>query len=178
MMFVSIGIGATIALAMIVVVSILTGGKVTSNNQAPTNALVGRSVKSFTLSGLNGGTVTAPWASGHPGVLIFFASWCGPCKAEMPKVAQYLRTHNEDPIQIIGIDTNDRRSAGRDFVNRAGVTFPIGFDPVTKISSGVFGFLGIPETVFLNARGVVTQVYAGAIPKDELIKGIAALRAA
>jgi cytochrome c biogenesis protein CcmG/thiol:disulfide interchange protein DsbE len=178
MMFVSIGLGAVVALALIVVVSILTGGTVKSNDQAPVNVLVGKSVRSFTLSGLTSGTVTAPWASGHAGVLIFFASWCEPCKAEMPKVAAYLRSHNEAPIQIIGIDTNDRRSSGQGFVTSSGVTFPIAFDPNTTVSSGVFNFQAIPETVFVNAKGVVTQVYTGAIPKDQLIKGIAALRAA
>jgi cytochrome c biogenesis protein CcmG/thiol:disulfide interchange protein DsbE len=164
MMFVSIGLGTVVAVALIVVVSILTGGKVTTSGGQPTNALVGKSVSAFTLGGLNGGTVTAPWATGHPGVLIFFASYCGPCKAEMPIVANYLRTHE--------------RSKGQRFVATSGVRFPVAFDPHAAVTSGNFQINAIPDTVFVSARGIITQVYVGAIPKDQLIKGIEALRSA
>ena len=176
MMFVSIGIGTVVAIALITVVSLLTGGKV-NDNATVQNALVGKSVRGFSLSGLSGGTVRSPWSSGHPGVLIFFASWCGPCKAEMPKIAKYLATHGEGSIQVLGIDTGDQRGAGQAFVRRAGATFRVGFDPSSSIASGTFGFQGIPETVFLNAKGTVVEVYPGAIPKDQLIKGLETLRA-
>ena len=87
MMFISLGIGTAVAVALIVVVSILTGGTVRYTNTPPTNALVGTSVKGFTLAGLNGGRVSAPWVSGHPGVVIFFASWCGPPSSKKLSVA-------------------------------------------------------------------------------------------
>ena len=177
MMFVSIGIGTVVAVALIVVVSILTGGKVSTVGGQPTNALVGKSVSTFTLGGLNGGTVLAPWATGHTGVLIFFASYCGPCKAEMPIVAKYLRTHNQGTVRVAGVDVTDQRSNGQQFVATSGVTFPVAFDPHAAVTSGIFQINAIPDTVFVNDRGIVTQVYVGAIPKDQLIKGIEALRA-
>jgi cytochrome c biogenesis protein CcmG/thiol:disulfide interchange protein DsbE len=178
MMFVSIGLGTVVAVALIVVVSILTGGKVTTSGGQPTNALVGKSVSAFTLGGLNGGTVTAPWATGHPGVLIFFASYCGPCKAEMPKVANYLRTHDQGAVHVVGIDVTDERSKGQRFVATSSVRFPVAFDPHAAVTSGNFQINAIPDTVFVSARGIITQVYVGAIPKDQLIKGIEALRSA
>lgn len=176
MMFVSIGIGTVVAIALIVVVSILTGGKVTSGGNAPKSALVGQHIKSFSLPGLNGGTETAPWSSGHASVLIFFASWCGPCKSEMPKVAKYISTNSPSPIQVLGMDANDSLGAARAFIKKDGVTFPVAVDPHGSITSGVFGFQNVPETVFLNAKGVVTDVYYGAIPKKRLVAGIESLK--
>ena len=181
MMFVSLGLGAAIALALIVVVSVLTGGHVKTNSASaglnqPQNALVGRSVKGFDVGGLNGGKVRAPYVKGHPGVLIFFASYCGPCRAEMPKVATFVRTHHEGTVEVVGIDTTDQRNAAKSFVKGAGVTFPIAFDPNGAISSGIFSLQAIPDTVFVNAKGIVTEVYIGAIPDAQLAQGIAALK--
>jgi thiol-disulfide isomerase/thioredoxin len=177
MMFVSLGLGTAVAIALIAVVSVLTGGKATPNN-GTTSALVGTHVKSFSLGGLTGGTKSAPWTSGRASVLIFFASWCGPCKSEMPKVAAYLRTHDPSPTEVLGIDANDERGAARAMVRKDGVTFPVAFDANGDVTSGVFSFLTVPETVFINAKGVVTQVYFGAIPVKDLSRGIKSLRSA
>jgi|SRR5665213_1820490 len=177
MMLVSIGTGTVVAIVLIGVVSYFTGGHVSTNGNGPTSELVGKTVSSFTLPGLNGGHVSAPWKSGHDGVLIFFASWCGPCQKEMPEVAAYLRHHNEGSIEVIGVDANDQRGAAKSFVARSDVEFPAAFDPNSDVAAGIFKFLTLPETAFVNAHGVVTQIYFGAIPKSELAKGIAALRA-
>ena len=172
-----IAVGSGLAVVAIVVVSILTGGHVTNGpNGQPTSKLVGQSVASFSLSGLQSGMVESPWKSHHATVLIFFASWCTPCKAEMPKVAAYLRHHDEGSIRVLGIDALDERGAAKNFVTSSGVTFPIAFDPNGSVTTGVFNFRTVPETVFVNAKGVVTQVYFGAIPKNVLVTGIAALR--
>jgi len=172
----TIVLGAVCAVIVIVVVSIFTGGQVTNGNE-PTSKLVGTSVATFSLSGLDSGTVEAPWKSHHAAVLIFFASYCGPCKSEMPKVATYLRDHSEGSIRVIGVDALDSRAPAKAFVKRSGVTFPIAFDPNGVVTTGIFQFAYVPETVFVSATGVLRQVYYGAIPKDVLVKGIAALRA-
>ena len=186
MMFVSIAIGTAVAIAMIVVVSILTGGHVTTDrntntntpNNQPSSALDGTTVKAFSLGGLKSGVVHAPWHSGHAAVLIFFASWCGPCKTEMPKVAAYLSSHSVGSVEVVGIDANDQRGAAQNFVKRSGVTFPVAFDPNSDVTGGIFQFATLPETVFVSVKGIVKQVYFGAIPTKQLVKGIAALRAA
>jgi thiol-disulfide isomerase/thioredoxin len=172
-------IGITAAVVVIVVVSIFTGGRVTTNNGEPTSNLVGKSVTAFSLGGLKSGTVVAPWKRDHAAVLIFFASYCGPCHSEMPKVAAYLRHHNEGSIRVIGVDAGyDKRSAAQTFVKKSGVTFPVAYDPTDTVTTGIFQFATVPETAFVTAKGVVNQVYFGAIPKSVLVQGIAALRKA
>ncbi len=174
----SIGVGSAAAVIAIVVVSIFTGGHVTTNNGEPTSNLVGKSVATFSLSGLSSGTIEAPWKSHHAAVLIFFASTCPPCQGEMPKVATYLRHHNEGSIRVVGIDANDERGSAKSFVKRSGVTFPIAFDPNDTVTTGIFQFATVPETAFVTAKGIVQQIYFGAIPKDVLVRGIAELRKA
>jgi thiol-disulfide isomerase/thioredoxin len=176
MMMLSLGIGTVMAVTLIVVVSVLTGGRVTNGSTQPPNQLVGKHVASFTLGGLKGGTIVAPWKSGHAAVVIFFASWCGPCKAEMPKVASYLRHHNEGAVEVIGMDSHDRRGPAMNFVKDSGVVFPVAFDPNLTVAT-IFNLAALPDTAFVNAKGVVTKIYIGAIPAKQLAKGLAALRA-
>jgi thiol-disulfide isomerase/thioredoxin len=178
MMFISIGIGTAVAVALIAIVSAFTGGHVTTNDGQPTSELVGKSVAKFSLVGLNARTVVSPWSHHHASVLIFFASWCGPCQGEMPKIAAYVHTHSEPGVRIIGIAANDPHAAALKFIEKDDVTFPVAYDPNSTVTAGIFQFTTLPETAFVNAKGVVTQVYFGAIPKSDLIKGIAALRAA
>jgi thiol-disulfide isomerase/thioredoxin len=176
-MFISIGLGVVIAVALIVVVSILTGGKVTGGN-TPKSALVGTHIKSFSLDGLSSGTEKSPWSSGHASVLIFFASWCGPCQKEMPKVAAYVAAHDPSPVVVLGMDSNDQRGPAKAFIKKSDVTFPVAFDALGQVASEDFGFQSLPETVFLNKKGVVTDVYVGAIPTKQLRAGIKSLQTA
>ena len=178
MMFVSLGLGTALAVIAIAVVSVVTGGSpsATSSTSAPP-ALVGARVAPFTLPGLAGGTITPPWRDHHPAILIFFASWCGPCQGEMPAVARYLRDHRVAPVRVIGVDANDQRTAAGQFVARDHVTFPVGFDANGVVTSQVFHFITLPETVFVNARGVVTGVHFGAIPVAQLASGVRTLTA-
>lgn len=179
MMLVSIGIGVVVAVALIAVVSALTGAKVTNNNVTlPKTDLIGKHVKSFTLTGLNGGEEAAPWTAGRPSVLVFFASWCTPCRGEIPRVATWVRSHHLGTVEVLGIDANDERGAAQSFVRKDGVTFPVAFDGDGTVTSSVFGFAQLPETVFVTAKGVVTDVHFGAISTAALAAGVHALRTA
>jgi hypothetical protein len=94
----------------------------------------------------------------------------------MPKVAAYIRAHNPSPIDVVGIDANDERSAGQAFVKKDGVTFPVAFDADGTVTGGDFGFQELPESVFINAKGVVKKVYFGAVPERVLASGIKMLK--
>jgi hypothetical protein len=95
----------------------------------------------------------------------------------MPKVASYLRHHNEGSIHIIGMDAGDSLGPAKSFVHSSGVAFPVAFDPSSTVTNDTFHFATVPETVFVNAKGIVVQVYFGAIPKNVLVTGLANLRA-
>ena len=165
-----------LALAAVIVVSVLTGGSVAGTPCEASNALVGHRVAAFAAPGLSAGTVHAPWSQHHAGVIIFFASWCGPCQREMPEVATYIRSHSLTPIQVVGIDALDARGAAQHFVAHDAVTFPVAFDPNGDVTSGEFKFQTVPETAFVDATGVVRFVYYGAIPTSCLVSDVAALK--
>jgi len=94
----------------------------------------------------------------------------------MPKVAKYLRHHNEGSIRVIGIDALDSRGPAEAFVKKSGVTFPIAFDPNGTVTNGHLPIrLRSRDRVRERPRNSQAGYY-GAIPKDVLVRGIAALR--
>lgn len=176
MMFVSLGIGLVIAIALIAVVSYFTGGSVQQPSALTASSEVGKSIQPFTESSLHGGqSVSAPWKSGHPGVVMFFASWCTVCREELPKIEKYLSNHNLGATQVVGIDALDAKSAGRTFVKEMKLSYPVAYDPDGKVTTNVFGITNLPETFFVDKSGVVKGVYLGAVPVSEFAKGLALL---
>ena len=175
MALVPLTIGTVVALIVISLVSWATSHGSSGRTGAGSNALVGRTVASFRLPGLEGGTVTAPYASGHPAVVMLMASWCGPCNAEMPAIAAYLRTHATGSVRVVAVDTNDQHANAVAFVRRYGVTFPVAYDQTASVATNVFGFLAIPDTVFVSARGRVVDVVQGRLTVANLRREIAAL---
>ena len=105
---------------------------------------------------------------GHPVVLNFFASWCGPCKKETPLLAGYYRA-SKGKVAIVGVDADDSATAARHFVTDERVGYPIGFEstPVVADAYGVSGG-GIPETFFLNASHHIVKRIFGDVTMAEL----------
>lgn len=170
MALVSIVLGIAAAVAVIAFVSVVTGG-----TTAGGNPLDGHQLGDLTLPSLEQGTVTAPWVSGHPTVVVMFASWCVDCKTELPRVAQYVSHHDLGDVRVMGIDVNDAQAAGLIFAEHAKVGFPIGFDAEGTVAQGTFLIEGLPDTVFVDANGIVNQVVQGSIQDRQLAAGIAAI---
>jgi hypothetical protein len=94
----------------------------------------------------------------------------------MPKIAKYIRTHTLSPVDVVAVDAVDKRTAARAMIKKDDVTFPVAFDPNGTVTTGLFGFQAVPESVFLSPSGVVKGVYYGAIPKNILIEGLKSLK--
>ena len=175
MMFISLGIGTAVAIILIAVVSVLTGGSSTGNHTSK-SSLIGAKVSGFTLNSLTSGTVNAPYESGHPTVLFFFASWCIPCHIELPRVAKYFASHPQSSVSIVGVDEVDNPKSGLSFAQKSGVKFPLASDPSGNVEASIFKFAYLPYTVFVNAKGVVRSVDYAPISMANLTKGIASIR--
>jgi thiol-disulfide isomerase/thioredoxin len=103
---------------------------------------------------------------GHPVIVNFFASWCGPCERETPTLASFYRTTGGKDL-IIGVDADDSVTAARHFVADEGVGYPIGFES-TPVVADAYGVSGIPETIFLNARHDIVKRVFGDVTMAEL----------
>jgi cytochrome c biogenesis protein CcmG/thiol:disulfide interchange protein DsbE len=125
-------------------------------------AKVGGPVPSFDLKRLEGpGTISLASLRGKPAVINFFASWCGPCKAEA-KILESASRQYQGRIAFIGIDYHDVTSDGRRFLRVHDITFPTVQDGSGSVGDR-YGLTGVPETFVVNAQGRLLEHIAGTL---------------
>lgn len=153
---------ATALAAVVVLVFVGVWQSGPTSRGASLNPLVGRTQQDapgFTLASLTNPSseISLRAFRGKPLVINFWASWCGPCRNEMPLLERtYLA--EKGSVQFLGIDSNDARNAGLAFYNQVHVTYPSISDPNLKVAIK-YGVYGFPTTVFISASGKVVGRY-------------------
>ena len=130
----------------------------------------GQKAPDFSLSALNGNMVSLKTLAGKPLFLNFWATWCPPCRAEMPDM-EALHQALGDRIEIIGINQGEPPADVRGFVEEHGYTWTFLADQATEIGA-VYGVRGYPTSLFINADGVITGRRVGTLSREEMAQQI------
>ena len=107
----------------------------------------------FTLSNLAGGKVDLKDFRGKLLLLNFWASWCGPCREEMPAMQRLYHMYKDVGFVILGVNVKDDKKSAIAFVKELKITFPIGFDPNGEVGI-LYGAWGLPVTYLIDAKGI------------------------
>jgi thiol-disulfide isomerase/thioredoxin len=107
---------------------------------------------------------------GTPYVVNLWASWCLPCRQEMPEF-QKVYTSLKGRVGFLGVDTKDFERPARESIQRAAVSYPSVFDPDERIKRAV-NTRSLPATIFLNADGTIASVHVGELTEAELRESI------
>lgn len=119
----------------------------------------------FTLPGVDGKPVALRAYRGKRVVLNFWATWCPPCREEIPDLAAFYRRYG-DRVAVIGVTRDDPRTVAR-FVRRFGVNYPVALaDFKTLLQYG--GVRVVPTTFFIDRKGQVVAMQEGRITAQEL----------
>ncbi|MGD6956545.1 peroxiredoxin family protein [Rossellomorea aquimaris] len=125
---------------------------------------VGDKAIDFKLDTLTGGSVTLSELKGKKVVLNFWATWCPPCKEEMP-IMQEFYTKNGKDIEILAINIDPQYNV-KEYQKAIGLTFPILLDKDDKINTA-YDILTVPTTYIINEQGIITHKQIGAITSLE-----------
>jgi cytochrome c biogenesis protein CcmG, thiol:disulfide interchange protein DsbE len=105
---------------------------------------------------------------GTPVLVNFWGSWCPPCTAEAPHLAEASRMY-EGRVQFLGVDILDNRRAARDFILGVDWQYPSIFDPEGEVRDGL-GYVGQPITLIYDAGGILVFERVGTVTVDLLEK--------
>ncbi len=132
-------------------------------------ATIGSQAPDFSLVDLSGKPVRLADLRGHPVIVNFWASWCGPCIEEFPLLQQAATEHAADGLVIVGIVFSDRADAAGAFMQRMGATWATAMDPGGAVARA-YGIYAPPDSFFINADGVIEGRQIGQLSQADLTR--------
>jgi peroxiredoxin len=133
-------------------------------------AWAGEAASDFTLRDIDGNSVTLSELEGKVVVLSFWATWCGPCKEEMPHLQKMLTERRDKGFEVLSISTDDARSASRvkPFIKKNGYEFTVLLDRDSTVIGTYNPSTTLPYTVVIDQAGQVAKRHSGYNPGDEV----------
>jgi cytochrome c biogenesis protein CcmG/thiol:disulfide interchange protein DsbE len=121
---------------------------------------IGAPAVPFGLQTLEGKSAALDSFGGKPLVINFFATWCDPCREEMPLINELATQGSRTGYQVLGIAVEDTRAAVTEYVKEAKLVFPIALDLNSTVKRS-YRIFGPPATFFIDAEGVIRDVVLG-----------------
>jgi peroxiredoxin len=143
------------------------------NKKEKTGIKVGNIAPDFTLENLSGETVSLSDYRGKKVIINMWATWCPPCRVEMPDMQRFYENHAGDDVEILAVNmtSQDSISSIEEFKEKIGITFPILLDTHNEVGV-TYRVLQIPTTWFIDRNGVITNIVLGAMNEEVMIKSI------
>ncbi|NOX61493.1 MAG: redoxin domain-containing protein [Chloroflexi bacterium] len=127
----------------------------------------GNLVPDFTLATLDGGEKSLSDLRGQAVILNFWATWCFPCREEMPLLEKKYQANKDKGLVVVGVNVGESPAQVQEFVDNIGVTFPIWLDRDQKVSRQ-YRVFGLPSTFFINREGVIESFFLGQLRNAQL----------
>jgi thiol-disulfide isomerase/thioredoxin len=120
----------------------------------------------FTLSARGGNSVSLSQYKGQVVMLNFWASWCGPCRQEMPLLENIYKKYNKMGFTLIGVNVEPDSKAADEWLKQTPVSFPVIYDKDSTVSKA-YDVSGMPSTVIIDRKGNIRVLHRGYKPGDE-----------
>jgi peroxiredoxin len=120
----------------------------------------------FTLTDANGQSVTLSDLRGQVVMINFWASWCGPCREEMPLLEQIHQRYEALGFTLLGVNVEEDPTNGQAFLQERPVSFPVLYDSKNSISK-LYEVIAMPSTVLIDRQGNIRYLHHGYKPGYE-----------
>ena len=145
----------------------LTEGKTPSPVKTPQMAKVGFIAPDFKLKKVTGESIALNTLRGKIVLVNFWATWCEPCRAEMPSMEEIYRDFNRKDFEILAVSSDeDGLTSVKPFLDEFPFTFPILIDDSLLIND-LYGVSSIPTSIVIDRSGMITNRFFGAVDWSE-----------
>ncbi len=166
-----------VVFAVVIAVAFIGYNYMSGRVETPEGEIVTKKATDFSVTDVSGEDISLSDKFGKPIIINFWATWCVPCKLELPSFNKVYSEY-KDSVSFMMIASPDGAretvESVKDFVEEKGYNFPVYFEK-NNSASIAYGVSSIPTTVFVNSKGEVTDVYIGAIKESKLRDKIEAL---
>jgi len=138
---------------------------------APVGFQVGMRAPDFALPDVRTGkTVRLSDFQGKPVLINFWATWCPPCRQEMPELEAAYKRHADQGFTVIAVDVriDEELPTVRAFIDELGLTFPVVRDVNGEVEVDLYNVLGYPTSVFVDRNGIIRYVHRGPLTREFL----------
>lgn len=150
-------------------VSDAAGGVIERPGQTDVAAAQGKVAPDFVLASLDGSDVKLSDFAGRPVFVNFWATWCVPCRKEMPEIIAASERYADRNLAVIAVNVQEPRDAAAGFAKDFGMTFPTVLDPRGQVAAA-YRVTGLPTSYFIDRDGVIRGVWFGPLDADEMDK--------
>jgi peroxiredoxin len=134
--------------------------------------VTGGAAPDFTLTDIAGAPVSLADAAGSPVLINFWATWCGPCRIEMPAIQARYEMHKDAGLRVFAVDFDEGQAEVEDFAKAFGLTFDVLLDPGGEVNN-MYRVLGYPSSYFVDAEGIIRVVHVGMMTESQLDDNLA-----
>ncbi|MEO8610058.1 MAG: TlpA disulfide reductase family protein [Chloroflexota bacterium] len=126
----------------------------------------------FELQNIDGTTLDLRALRGLPVLINFWATWCEPCKVEMPSLQAVYDAYKDRGLRIVAVNLGESREAVRVWVRQMSLTFDVVLDPTGEINA-LYQLRGQPSTYIVAPNGIISQIFFGPTTETTLETALA-----
>ena len=162
--------------SILIVGSVLVGGVVIAGRSAEAQSseiglkrepVVGALAPGFTLMNLEGEQLNLGDFRGRPVLINLWATWCGPCRIEMPAIQSRFEKYQDDGFAVLAVNFDEQQADIQAFRDEFGLTFQILLDPGAKVQN-LYRNRSYPSSFFIDRAGVIQVQHIGAMTEGQL----------
>ncbi|MDQ6825980.1 MAG: TlpA family protein disulfide reductase [Candidatus Eremiobacteraeota bacterium] len=159
--------GLALALAIALVVNFRASGTRPAQSGSGPESLNGSVAPSFPLKRFDGRLDALDRYRGKLVIMNLWASWCPPCRAEMPDLQRLAQRYGGRGLVVLGVDEGESSAGAREFARSLGIDFPILLDQEQRYGR-VYAVLGLPTTIIIRPNGTVARGIDGALTYNQM----------
>jgi cytochrome c biogenesis protein CcmG/thiol:disulfide interchange protein DsbE len=163
-----------IVIAIAIAVAVYEGARHSSHSKGGHRGAVDSSAPGFSLTDLDGKPLDLANYRGKVVLLNFWATWCAPCRGEIPQFVDFQNTYGPQGLQLIGISMDDDAKPVHEFYQQFKMNYPVAVGNA-NLAESYGGILGLPVTFLIGRDGRIAAKYVGATDMTALQQKIQSL---